>query len=240
MGLAVGLALTAAGASPVAVGAATTTTTASTPATAQLRAALAAARAEPSVHFTTSTTLGARNYTVVGDAGHKLGVQTVTVTNGTKTGHVKVRLVHSDFYIEGDTYGLTTYVGMPSNLATEYKNRWIAFGPSTPDFSAIEKSMTVTAAIGQISLDGPLTMTTSTVAGAPVVVLSGTTTSLSSKGHTGPATLVVAGNGSNLPVSFTGQGKDGTSVARGSIAYSDWGEKLTVTRPANPVPSSKV
>ena len=219
---------------------ASTTTTAPTPASAQLAATLAAAKAQPSVHFSTTTVAGAKSYTVVGDASKTGGVQEVTVVDGTRTGHVQVRLIGRNFYIQGDDYGLTTYVGMPSNLAATYKNRWIVFGPSTPDFTAIAKSMTVSAAVDQISMKGPLTMATAQVAGSPAIVLTGTTTSLSAKDTKGPATLVVTADGTDLPLSFSGQGTDGTTVAKASITYSRWGQPVTVARPAHAVPSTKV
>ena len=222
-----------------------TTTTTAVPATTTtpqsvLNRALAAAKTEPTVHFVASSTVGKRTYTVSGDAAAKTGAQDITLRDGTQTGSMKVLLVHNTVYFEGDKLGLTNYLGLSSSLAPAYAGKWISFAHDNQGFATIAASLTIKAAISQISLGGPLSMAAGQAGEGATLLLRGTSGALSTNNKRAPATLVVTTTSPPLPVTFTAQGKDGTSTSTGSVTFSDWGETVHVTAPAHAIPNTSV
>lgn len=233
------------GASGVAGAATTTTTTATAQATltpkALLAASLKAANAQPSVHFVATSTVGTRSITITADAAAATGSQVIVLREDKKTGHVTGRYVGSTVYFRGNTVGLEDYLGMPTTLAPKYSGKWISFGSSTEDYSSIAKSMTISAAVAQISVKAPITGGGhATVGGQAAVGVRGTTTTLSSKGKKGKATLYVAATGSPLPIRYNGTGKQKKQKETGQVTFSKWGETVNPTAPAGAVPASSI
>ena len=191
-----------------------TTTTTAVPATTTtpqsvLNRALAAAKTEPTVHFVASSTVGKRTYTVSGDAAAKTGAQDITLRDGTQTGSMKVLLVHNTVYFEGDKLGLTNYLGLSSSLAPAYAGKWISFAHDNQGFATIAASLTIKAAISQISLGGPLSIAAGQAGEGATLLLRGTSGALSTDDKRAPATLVVTTTSPPLPgdVHRPGQGR---------------------------------
>jgi len=229
---------------PLASGVAAATGTTTTPSSAPkslLAASLRAARKESSVHFVATSAVGTRSITITGDASASAGSQVIVLHEGKSTGHVTGRYVDKAVYFRGDTIGLEDYLGMPSTLAPKYSGKWIAFGSSTPNYSSIAKSMTLSAAVAQISVKAPITRGAhATVDGQAAVSVLGSTTTLSSKGKKGTATLYVAAKGSPLPISYLGTGKQKEQSETGKVSFSKWGEKVSPSVPPNAVPASSI
>jgi hypothetical protein len=233
---------------PALAGAATATTTTasgtatSRPSTAkQLVAAVeAAAKAQTSVHFLAKSSLEGRTVTITASTSATNGTQVIVLHNGKSVGHMSGRLVNKIVYFKGDTYGLEEYLGMPATLAPKYSEKWIFFSPATKDYSAIEKSMTLDAAVSQISLSGPYATGTSTVAGQAAETVTGTTASLSSKGNKGKATLYVAASGTPLPIRYVGKGKQKKQKETGTVTFSNWGKKVNPVTPQGAVAASSI
>ncbi len=206
-----------------------------------LAAAIGAAGKEGSVHFVATSTIDTRSLRVTADAGTTVGMQTVVLHEGKVTGQVTGRFVDKVVYFRGDTVGLEDYLGMPSTLAPKYSGQWIAFGSSTQDYTAITQSMELSAAISQISVKAPITGGAhSTQAGQATVTVQGTTTSLSSKGEKGTATLYVAAKGSPLPVVYRGTGKQKKQKETGTVTFSKWGETISPVAPSKSVAASSI
>jgi len=160
------------------------------------------------------------------------------VTSGGHTGHVSARLVKKVAYFRGDAAGLERYLGLPSTLAPKYANRWISFEPSDQYYKTVSQAMTISSAVGQISVKAPVsTGPSSTINGTAAIGITGTTTSLGSKG---PAALYLPAQGSLLPLRYTGQGKEQKQKATGQVDFSNWGESFSVVAPAKSVRSSSV
>lgn len=222
-------------------GAANTTAAPSSTPKSLLAASLKAAGKEPSVHFVATSAVGTRSITITGDASAGAGSQVIILHEGKQTGHVTGRYVDKAVYFRGNTIGLEDYLGMPTTLAPKYSDKWISFGSSTPDYSSIAKSMTLSAAVAQISVKAPVTSGVhSTVDGQAAVSVLGTTTTLSSKGKKGTATLYVAAKGSPLPISYLGTGKQKKQSETGKVTFSKWGEKVSPSAPPNAVPASSI
>jgi hypothetical protein len=219
---------------------ASTTTTAPSAAQTLLNQTIAAARAEPGVHYVTSSSLGKRSFMVSGDAASHIGLQDITMRNGSQVGTIEIRLVHNTAYFEGDPSMLTTYLGMPSTLATKFAGRWISVAHTNQAFSEIADSVTMKAVLAQITLGGPITSAPGQSDGGPVVTLSGTSKALSSSGKKGPASLEVTATTPPLPILFNAQGTNNGQVATGSVTFSDWGEAVVVAAPAHATPNTAI
>ncbi|HUA95732.1 MAG TPA: hypothetical protein VMB82_09420 [Acidimicrobiales bacterium] len=208
---------------------------------AVLTASLDAAQAQGSVHYVATSAVGDKSVRVTGDTATATASQAVVLHVGKGTGHVTGRLVDGAVYLRGDTLGLEDYLGMPSTLAPKYVGQWISFPSSTKSYSTIAKSMSLTSAIDQISVEAPLSGGQRTTRGGrSAVSIKGTTTSLSSTGNKGTAILYVSATGSPLPLAYHGTGTQEKKSETGTVIYSKWGETVKPKVPAKSVPSSSI
>lgn len=210
-------------------------------ATALLKASLAAGAKQSAVHYVVVSSAGNHSVNLVADASSTKGNQTIVLREGSHVGHVNGRLVGGNVYFEGDQYGLTQYLGMPSSLAPKYAGKWIVWTSSDSTYSWVEQDFQLSTALGQISMKAPLSIGGRTsVNGTSALNLNGTTSSLSEKGKSGPATLAVAASKTPLPLRFTGKGKEQLGKAYGTVTFSKWGETISVTAPTNAIPVSSI
>lgn len=207
-----------------------------------LAAALQAADRQKSVHFVAESSLDGRSVDITASTSATAGTQKIVLRSGKTTGHVAGRLVDKLVYFRGDTFGLEEYLGMPATLAPNYTGKWIYFSPATQDYKGIEKSMTFSAAIEQISLTGPFTTGTSTVNGQAADTVTGTTTTTNTKGKKvkGKATLYLPATGTPLPMRFVGQEKQGSKVESGTVVFSQWGLKVAPSAPHGAIAASSI
>ena len=239
MALALGTALPVAAAGPA--GAAAPRKSRPNPAQSLLNSSLAAAGRQSSVHFVATSTVATRSIKIVANAGPKAGTQAVTIRVSRRTGTVTGRYVAGAVYFRGDTVGLESYLGMPASIAPTYAGRWISFTSSDQGYGSIAESMTLKAAVAQISVAAPITVGgQTTVGGTPAKSVRGTTTALSSKGHRGSATLYVAATGSPLPLVYQGSGMQSKQKETGKVVFSRWGRSVSPVAPSGAVPASSI
>ncbi|MHB8221096.1 MAG: hypothetical protein ACYDHU_12365 [Acidimicrobiales bacterium] len=210
-------------------------------ASALLADSLGAADRQRSVHFVATSTLSTKSIVIVANAGTTSGTQAITIRVSKKTGHITGRYTGATVYFRGDAVGLESYLGMPSSIAPTYAGRWISFTSSDQNFTQIAGSMTLKTAVEQVSVSPPVTNGgRAKVNGTSVVVIRGTTTSLSSKGQHGSAVADVASGGAHLPVRFVGTGRQGKQSAGGRVSFSRWGLKVNPRAPSGAVPASSI
>lgn len=208
---------------------------------ALLSASLDAARAQRSVHYVATSTVGSESIRITADTANTAASQALVLHVGKATGHVTGRLVDKAAYFRGNAVGLEDYLGVPATVAPKYAGQWIEFNSSAKSYSDITKSMSLTSAVNQISVDAPLTAGPKTSSsGRSAVSVRGTTTSLSSTGNQGTAVLYLSATGSPLPITYRGTGKQKTGAETGTITFSKWGEKVNPEVPAKSVPSSSI
>ena len=201
----------------------------------------AAAAKQQSVHYVAGSILGTESITIVADVARSSGLETIRLRDARQTGLVSARYDGKAVYFKGDANGLTGYVGMPSTLATRYAGKWIAFTPTQKSFAAIAKSLTLSAAVGQISIGPPFTSSTGpTVGNVPTVLVRGTTTMFSSSGAKGRASLSIRTNGTPLPVTFAGRGSQSGKTESGQVVFSGWNEPVHVVAPSSSVNASSI
>ncbi len=208
---------------------------------ALVAAAQAAAAHQSSVRYVATSSLGNESISIVADAAGSAGVETIRLRNASQLGLVTARYTGQAVYFRGNANGLGGYIGMPSTLAAKYAGKWIAFTPSEKNYAAIARSMTLGAAAAQISIDPPFTSSAGPrVGGVPTVVVHGTTSTLSSSGNKGTASLTIRSTGSPLPVSFVGRGTQSGKTETGRVVFSRWGEPVHVTAPSSSVNASTI
>ncbi len=214
---------------------------ASTSAKALLTASLAAADKESSVHYVVYSSAGSHSIVLTASASADQGTQSIVVRADKKTGHVNGRLVGGNVYFEGDSFGLSEYLGMPASLAPKYAGKWIVFTSKDASFSKVAEAFQLTTALSQISIRAPLSIGShTTIDGTKAVNVNGVTSSLSSKGKSGPATLAVATGKAPLPVRFRGRGSQSLGKAFGQVNFSDWGQTFSVTAPSSAIPATSI
>ena len=202
---------------------------------AQLLASiLAAARAEHSVHYVSSASLGAFHVSQVGDAGTTRGTQRFTLRNAGKTGHMTVSFVAGSAYVRGDAFTMVEYLGFKAGAAAAYAGRWILVPRSDGAYSTIAAGVTFSSAIGELELSAPLTrVPDTTIGGRRVIGLRGKS---SSTAGSIAATLYARASGSPLPVREVAT----AGKTRAVVTFSRWSEPVRVAVPASAVPISKV
>ena len=172
--------------------------------------------------------------TVVGQAGPHAGRQTVTVHQGSTTGHLAVLVTGGTAYVRGDTSTLEDYLDLPSPIAILYPNRWLSFTPSSSYYASITSGVLLASAVGQTTLSGPYSGGRSTsVGGVPTVAVQGW---VANGGARVPETVDVATTGAHLPVAASLSAK--TQGGRVAVTYrfGPWGHKVAVAVPPHVVP----
>jgi hypothetical protein len=199
-----------------------------------LASILAAARAQHSVHYVSSASLGNSHVSQVGDAGATQGIQRITFRTAGKTGHVTVMFVANSAYLRGDAFTLVDYLGFTAGAAAAYAGRWILVPHSDSAYSTIAAGVTFTSAIGELKLSAPLTrVPDTTIAGRRVIAVRG-------KSSTAPgsvaATLYAQAAGPPLPVREVARAGTTSAV----VTFSRWNEPVRLSVPASAAPISKV
>ena len=205
-----------------------------------MAAAVTAASAQRSFHFTESAVSGTTAVSIVSDVGTTTGEQHITAHEGSEEGHLTVLLAGGTAYFQGDPPGLEGLTGLSAKVAAEFAGRWISVPSKNSSFAALAGSLAVkTAAAQLVDLTGNLTRgATSTKLGHPAVAVKA---SQSSKTGTLALTIYVRTTGAALPISVEGTSQEKGSAARTIFAnFSDWGEVLHLTAPRGAVPISIV
>jgi hypothetical protein len=204
---------------------------------AVLATALAAARSEAAVDWTSHQHAGAYTATVVTEAGRRDGLQTITIGKGAQSGRVSAVLIGPKAYVHGDDFGLQANLGFTALAADVEAGRWLVVGSSSPSdqaaYGAVAGGMTVPSVVSQlINLTGSLSLTPArTVHGQPVVGVRATVPARAGV----PAiqeVLYVHRGGRPLPVEMvvTGGGEPDTTV------FGPWGQPPAAHPPAGAIP----
>lgn len=201
------------------------------PAPSQLLAeALSAGRAQSSVRWSTSYSIGAMSATLVTESGRTSGLQRITVSEGSSTGHVTAELVNGTAYLDGDRLGLENFVGFGATAGATQAGRWLSVGRASPEFATISAGLTVRSTLSELSVAGSLSSVAPTVVfGEHVIGVRG---SSGGSDASTSAVLYVRASGAPLPVEQDETFAGSTTRAR----FEDWGASLRVLAPSGAVP----
>ena len=209
---------------------------ASTPsAQAQYEAALKSVGTE-GVHFTSTATQNGTTISVSGDTGETSGMQQLTVHSGSTVEHVTALLVGPTGYLKANAAALHRVIGLSNAQSSKYANRWLSFPTSNNGLAELVNGLLNRQISGELQMSGPYRYgTPTTVNGIRALVIHGSEPVQS--GGTVPTTLYVKASGTHLPIKeVTNPGTGGKSSAiRGSVTFSNWGEKTNEKAPASSV-----
>lgn len=223
----------------------TPTAVASTPRSAQspsalLDSAVSAMKDEKSVHI--SCTL----YSSTGAdmESEDIGVASGRVVNTQGSVSITDILVGGIAYNSTNTAGVWTVQGIPQAEAENLAGKWISIRPGDSyghmdlNYARAVAGMTLASQADGLQMTGSLTSTAATLPqGVSVYGVTGSaTSSYKVTAHT-TETVYIAASGAPLPVNVTTHEGDSTVE---TCNFSQWGEPLNITAPANAVPLTSI
>jgi hypothetical protein len=197
--------------------------------------ALAAGKAQRSVHYVASWVTPGVHGTMVGDAAVDRGIQRVTYRKGTRTGHATVRVVANTAYVRGDAFTLENFVGLSAQNASSYAGRWIQIPPTHAWFRDVAYAVRLASTIDE--LETPMTkprkvIGTTTVHGQRVVQIRSQSVLA---GQPVATVLYVRADGPPLPVAeFEKRG-----TAEQLVVLGRWNQPVDVAAPTGAVPAPR-
>jgi hypothetical protein len=195
--------------------------------------AVAAARAEGSVHVDVSAAASQAVVRISGDALPTVGRQVASGNDGA----AMTELVRpGSTYVRGNAAALTGFLGLSAKEASKLANRWLVLHAGNPNYQSITQGVTADSLLSSITPVGSLTKTKlEKVSRQSVVGVVGKAPSGSGMPVGAMATLWVAAAGKPLPVAAEEvSGSDRVEVL---FLRSSWGEKVTgVSAPRGAVP----
>jgi hypothetical protein len=176
--------------------------------------ALVKATQQLSVHYTSTSAISGAHEAMVGDAAIDRGVQRITFTKGGQTGHVEVRVVRDEAFVNGDAFTLQNYLGLTPAQTARYAGKWFFLKPPSGAFNAVAEAVRLGSFIAELAMPAPYTA-------VPHGVRSKTTRG----GKTATITLYV--DGKPLPVKQVASGPTGTVTT----VMGHWNAKVSVAAP---------
>lgn len=232
-------ALSAAGACGLPAGTAATAATAKS-AQAEYEAAIKAATNQ-SVHFQTDINQAHITLEQSGDAGKGEGSESLTVHNGKLTEHIDAEVVGRTGYLRGNRTGLQNILALTAAQSRKYAGRWLSFPLSNSTYAQFVGGLLRSQVATELGFSGPFTFARhATVNGQHAVGIKGSVST--ANGGSVPEILYVPSTGKPLPIEeVTDPGaKAHSSSVHGTVNFSNWGERVTVSAPAHPVALSKL
>lgn len=203
------------------------------------RGTVNALRSGHSVHVDVTTVTSSDSIVGSMDSTTSGGRQTFTIN---KTGHLTILLIAGVGYVRGDAAGLQSYLGVPQAQAEQYANQWISVHPGDKlgiaGYDDVVTGITPSSLSGSLTQSGPLKLLPPvTVGGQRVIGIQGPVLPSAKLPATARSVLYVTDNSLLRPVLAEVTGA-GSYVNRTS--FSDWGETVHLTAPANPVQASSI
>lgn len=202
-----------------------------------LKMALSDAKARGSVHESTVEVAGSRRVTFSDDVANDSGRQNITVSGGVSA-HVLV--IGKTAYISGNQAALIRYFGFPRADATVIGDRWISLTSTSPGYATVASDATLPSALGDdFTANGKLTELGATkMDGVSVVGLRAVLPP--SFGAKGTMTIYVTRSSHPLPVVAILKASHAGKTVSSMSSLSDWGEPVSVRRPADVIASNKL
>jgi hypothetical protein len=201
-----------------------------------LTTAKAAIARQSGVHFVINVTQGSPSLTenIVGDWGKTSGDESITRGNAA----MHLRVTPSDAYLSGNSSGLTEIFGLTAPQAGKLGKRWMSFKSTTGEYTDLARTLEISSAVGVLPKAKGTKLSTKTVKGTRLYLLSWTVAATSSSPKLS-FTLTMPVSGATLP-----RVEKATTTTGGVeiITFSKWGEHLVVATPpvGSTIDSSKI
>jgi hypothetical protein len=188
------------------------------------------------VHFVSDVTQGNVSLHVSGDAGSTSGSQSLTVNNGKQTEHMTAEVVGRTGYVNGNSTGLHNIIGLTSAQARKYAGQWLSFPMSNSTLAQLAAGLLKSQVANELGVNGPFVYgPTATVNGQNALAIRGNVST--NNGGSVPLILYVPSSGKPQPIEeITNPGaKAHSSTIHGTVTFSHWGEKVSVSAPSHSV-----
>jgi hypothetical protein len=190
-----------------------------------LSSALAAARAQRSMHYVTAAGSSTGSVRMVGDAALDRGIQRISFRKAGKVGHATVLVVANTAYVRGDAFTLANYMGFSATAARRFAGRWLKIPHTARSYPAVSADVRLGSTIKEMTLPRPrVALPESVLNGQRVIGIRNTATA---SGHRVTRTLYVRAAGLRLPVAEVMR-EGGNRV---SVTFSKWNEPVNVSAP---------
>jgi len=188
------------------------------------------------VHFVISVKQGKASLTenVVGDWGKKSGDESITRGKAV----MQLRVTPKGAYLSGNSSGLTQIFGLTAPQVAKVGKRWLTFKSSTAEYTDLSRTLEISSAVGALPKAKGTKLSTETVKGTRLYLLSWTVAATSSAPKLS-FTLTMPASGAPLPrVEKATTPTGGVEI----ITFSKWGERLAVATPpaGSTIDSSKI
>jgi hypothetical protein len=202
-----------------------------------LAGAIAALKSGHSVHVDITNVGPQGTITFSDEATTNGGRQLITTSGG---GHVTILSIAGTAYVTGNSAGLVGFLGLSANEAAQVADRWVFVRPGQSlgqnTYSDIADGITLSSVASELAVDSPLTLTAPTfVDGQRVVGVQGSAPAGQQTPGAARVTFDVTASGTPLPVLYTASGTGGY---QNRIAFSHWGETVSLTAPPGAVPAT--
>jgi hypothetical protein len=186
-----------------------------------------------SVRVATQRIGGSYNYTLeqdlTGDGGHEvihLGAMRA----------VEVRFGNHAF-LSGNDAAMVGYFGLLRSKQARWHGRWVRISSADVTYSAIRDGFSLPAAIHSVLPVAPLTATTTTLAGSPVIAITGRPAPRQHAPKGARVTLYISKGDLPLPLRASETAPGGITA---TVTFSRWGEHLNLKPPAHALPRSSL
>ncbi len=186
------------------------------------------------VHYVSKATQQGVSLRDVGDTGSTSGTRSLVVTRGSKVEKLTTALVGSTGYLRGNATGLTSILGLSSEEAATYGDKWLSFPTGNKTLDQLVSGLRNKDVAAELTLSGPFTFgSVKTIGGHRAQGIQGFTND--SAGKKVPTTLYVETGSTPRPMQeVTSPGK-GASDPTANVTFSNWGQSTHVAKPTHAV-----
>jgi hypothetical protein len=202
---------------------ASTQASAATSTTSILTAAKTALANQKSVHMAVSVKEGSTTTLEVADLGTTTGIESIISGSAKAT----VEVAPTFGYMEGDSSGLTSLIGLTAAEAKKLGTKWMSLKPGSTAYSDLKTSATIPAVRDLLPAVKGTTSSIETIRGIKLYVLKWTTAATSSAPKLSNVLSISMGS-TLLPVKEVVS----DSTASETTEFTKWGENIVVHAPA--------
>jgi hypothetical protein len=188
-----------------------------------LSAAKAALAVQKSVHLSVAVRQGSTTTLEVADLGTTTGIESIISGSAKAT----VEVAPAFGYMEGDSSGLTSLIGLTAAEAKKLGNKWMSLKSGTTAYADLKTSATIPAVRDLLPTAKGTSSSIETIGGTKLYVLKWTTAATSSTPALSNELSISMGK-TALPVKETV--KDSTATE--TTDFTKWGENVVVHAPA--------
>jgi hypothetical protein len=187
-----------------------------------LKAAKAAISKQTGVHLVVSGKSSSASGHVIEDLGTKSGEETFSAGGASFT----MKLTPTYVYFSGNSYALTTDLGLTAAQANKVGKDWISIPSSSSTYSMLKPTLTVSYVARLLPAAKSTTLSTTITDGVHLYVMKWTTAATSSTPKLSN-TMTFPAVGATLPVELIVAFSSGSDTT----TFSKWGEHVVVSAP---------